>query len=194
MLVREVMTGDPVTVGPDVTVKDAIVMLDRWSITAMPVVEADGTICGVVSEADLLRAAVPPDGRAQLSRVEQHHHLPHVVGEVMSRALLTVTGDTDLAEAAEVMTSTAVKSLPVVDNHRRVVGVVSRRDIVRLVARSDDRVQEEVTELFRSLGVDWTAEVSEGVVTVTGPVGFKATSLAETAAATVPGVVSVTVA
>ena len=106
---------------------------------------------------------------------------------------LTVTGDADLAEAVDLMTSTAVKSLPVIDEHHHVVGVLSRRDVVHLLARRDDAVEREMDALFQSLGVDWLAEVSEGVVTVMGPVDERERALARTAAATVPGVVSVTV-
>lgn len=91
------------------------------------------------------------------------------VQDVMTRRPVTVRGDTDVAEAVELMTSTTVKSLPVVDEHGRVVGVVSRRDVVHALARPDD----------------------EGRVVVDGPVSARDRTIATTTVTTVPGVRSV---
>lgn len=195
MLVREVMTAQPVTVRTDTPVKEALALLDRHSITMMPVLSPAGMIVGVVTEADLIRDVVKPDVRTHMIPRQQGQPLlpPHVVVEVMNHQTVTVTPDTDLAEAANLMTGTAVKSLPVIDEHHRVVGVISRRDIVHVLARSDDVVEQEVGALFHSLGVDWLADVHDGMVTVTGPVTEKDRSLAETATSTVPGVVAVTI-
>ena len=60
-----------------------------------------------------------------------------------------------------------MKSLPVVDERHRVVAVVSRRDIVRVLARADERIEYEVDDLFRDLGVDWLVDVIDGAATVT---------------------------
>jgi CBS domain-containing protein len=195
MLVREVMTAQPVTVRTDTPVKEALALLDRHSITMLPVLSPAGIIVGVVTEADLIRDVVKPDVRTHMIPPQRGQTLlpPHAVVEVMNHQTVTVTADTDLAEAANLMTGTAVKSLPVIDEHHRVVGVVSRRDIVRVLARSDEVVEQEVEALFHSLGVDWLADVRDGVVTVTGPVTAKERSLAETATSTVPGVVAVTI-
>jgi CBS domain-containing protein len=195
MLVREVMTTEPVTVDPDTATKMALCMLDEHAITSMPVVQ-DGRIVGVVSEADLVRDAVPRDGRTQL--------LPTVddpspqlsssrVVDVMNHHPLTVEANLDLADAVDLMTSTAVKSVPVVDRAERLVGMLSRRDVVHLLARGDNLISQQLDALNSSLGVDWLVDVRDGVVTVEGPVGDKERALAKTAAATVPGVLSVTV-
>lgn len=194
MLVREVMTRWPVSVRPSTSTKEALRLLDDHSITSLPVVHADGRIVGVVSEADLMRDALPHDPRAHMIPHEggTPRH-PTQVDEVMNHHPVTVQGDSDLAEVVDLMTSTSVKSLPVVDRGLHVIGMVSRRDIVHMLARADERVQREVGELFRNLGVDWMVEVHDGAVTVEGPQGDKARALAETAAATVPGVMSVTV-
>ena len=111
----------------------------------------------------------------------------------MNFRALTVTAHTDLAGAVRLMTDNAVKSLPVVDESHRVVAVISRRDIVRVLARADERIEYEVDDLFRDLGVDWLVDVVDGAATVTGPVGPHESNLAKSAAATVPGVVRVTV-
>jgi CBS domain-containing protein len=104
-----------------------------------------------------------------------------------------VSPDDDLAAAAVLMTDTAVKSLPVVNHERRVVGVVSRRDIVRVLARSDQVISAELDELFRQLGTDWLVDVDAGDVTVTGPVGDAETAMAKSSAYSVAGVRSVNV-
>jgi len=196
MLVREVMSRKPVTVRASTPVKEALALLDRHSITMMPVVSPAGVIVGVVSEADLIREVVNPDVRSHMIPQQRGQTVlppPHAVVEVMNHQTITVRGDTDLAEAANLLTGTAVQSLPVIDEHHRVIGVISRRDIVRVLARSDDVVEQDVDALFHSLGVDWLVDVRDGVVTVTGPVDARERALAESATSTVPGVVAVTV-
>ena len=193
MLVREVMTAEPVTVRVDTHAKEALRLLDEHSITMLPVVTGDARIVGVISEADLIRDRVLPDARSTMLPPDTSSTDGSVdsVGEVMSRRLLTVAEDSDVAEAAELMTSTGVKSLPVLDGDGRVVGVVSRRDIVHVLARSDVHVERDLDELFQSLGVSWLATSDEGTVTITGPVVERERSLARAAASTVPGVVHV---
>lgn len=192
MFVHEVMTRRPQTVRASTHVSEALRLLDSRGVTSMPVVDARHRVIGVVSEADLVREAVLPDPRAGLlPDTESRPEPPTVVEEVMSRHALTVRGETDVAEAVELMTSTAVKSLPVVDDHGRVVGVVSRRDVVHALARSDDVIEAQVDELFDMLGVDWDVSVDEGRVVVDGPLSPEDRSLATTTVTTVPGVRSV---
>ena len=195
MLVREAMTPRPVTVRPDSSVKEALALLDRHSVTMLPVTSAQGVLVGILSEADVIRDRVGPDARATILPPDEARtdFVLDNVAEVMNHRSVTVREDTDLADAAELMTSTSVKSLPVVDDHNRVVGVLSRRDIVHLLARSDADVEREIDDLYRRLGVTWLVDVSDGLVTVTGPVDEKDRALAVSAASTVAGVVHVRV-
>jgi CBS domain-containing protein len=190
MLVRDVMTLRPVTVGPRTPLGRAVALMDELSVTSLPVVSPAEMIVGVLSEADVIRDALPLDRR-------RHQLLPvgdagvvvhHEVGEVMSRHPVTVSPETDLAEAAGLMSETTVKSLPVVDELDRVVGVVSRRDIVRVLARPDAAVEADVDDLYRRLGTDWLVEVTDGEAAVSGPVDRFEGSVAEAAALSVPGV------
>ena len=196
MLVREAMTPRPVTVRPDSSVKEALALLDRHSVTMLPVTSAQGVLVGILSEADVIRDRVGPDARATMLPPDEARtdFVLDNVSEVMNHRSVTVREDTDLADAADLMTSTSVKSLPVVDDHFRVVGVLSRRDIVHLLARSDADVEREIDDLYRRLGVSWLVDVSDGLVTVTGPVDEKDRALAVSAASTVAGVVHVHVA
>ena len=191
MLVRELMTSPAVTVRPDASVKEAARLLTEHGITAMPVVDGAGALVGVVSEADVIRDTVLPDQRAH----ERPVHLvsgPYgtKVRDVMSHFPLSVRTDADLAAAAELMTGTAVKSLPVVEGGA-VVGVVSRRDIVAVLARSDQRIEAEVDELLRSAGLDVEVEVLDGVVVLDGPDESHQREMARVLVSTVQGVVGV---
>lgn len=191
MLVREVMTSPAVTVPQSAAVKDAIQLLERHSIAAMPVVDEVGRLVGVVSEADVIREMVVPDQRVHERLVRLSSPPTHArVADIMSRHALTVSSGTELAQAAELMTSTVVKSLPVVDDDE-VVGVISRRDIIRLLSREDPRIEAEVDELFRQTGLDWLVDVSDGVATVDGPADDGERELARVLACTVSGVVGV---
>ena len=112
------------------------------------------------------------------------------VVEVMSRHVLTVPAGADLAEAADLMVSTVAKSLPVVEDNR-VVGMLSRRDLIAVLARRDDVIAAAVDDLVRTSGHDWVTEVADGVVTVEGPEEAADVDLAAVLVATVPGVVGV---
>jgi len=195
MLVRDVMTTPALTVREDTPLTSALVLLDEHAITMLPVVGVSGGIVGVLSEADVVRDAVPEDVRTHLIPTSgaDLDPPPHSVAELMNRRPVTVEATTDLATAAQLMTDTAVKSLPVVDEHDQVVGVVSRRDIVHILARTDKAVERDLDDLFRRVGTDWMVDVRDGAVTVTGPILPNERALAEAAARTVPGVRSVTV-
>jgi predicted transcriptional regulator len=91
-----------------------------------------------------------------------------------------------------VLVDTAIKSLPVVDDDGRVVGVVSRRDVIAVLAKRDPLIEAEVDELLRSAEVDCEVEVLDGVVRLDGPAEPHQREIARVLAGTVPGVVGVT--
>ena len=191
MLVGEVMTSPAITVHETATVKQAIELLQTHSIAAMPVIDDHDDIVGVVSEADVIREMVLPDQRAhelpvQLTAPPFHSR----VADVMSHHPLTVSSETELAQAAELMTSTVVKSLPVVDRGR-VVGVISRRDIILLLSRDDPRIEAEIDELLRQTGKDWLVDVTDGVALVDGPSNERERELAQVLVSSVSGVIGV---
>lgn len=192
---QDVMTRDPLTVTPETRVKQAVTLLAERKISALPVVDSRGHVFGIVSEADLIRDAFAHDARA--------HELPHddtgrtpalLVSEVMTSPVVTVRERTDLAEAVSLMTSRRLKSLPVVDDQGQAVGMLSRSDVLRVRARPDDVLAQEVRDLLASLEhADWLVEVYDGVVTIEGPDNELDRSVATVAANTVAGVVEVSV-
>lgn len=192
MLVAEAMTPEPVTVGIDCPVKDALGELVRHSITALPVVDGSGMLVGVVSETDLIRTSVPPDPRAHLLPRPSDTATPRTVAEVATYSPVTVRGHDDVATAVALMVAAQVKSLPVVDAAGRAVGVISRSDVARLLARPDRAIASEIAEILRTAGrPEWGVAVSGGVVAIDGPLSDADRSLATSVAHTVPGVMEV---
>jgi CBS-domain-containing membrane protein len=194
MLVRELMTTEPVTVTPGTPIKVALGLLADHGITSLPVLGRHGRLRGVVSEADLIRDRVPLDPRAHELPVDDRWHDPaRLVGDVMSVHAVTVRPDTEVAQAVHLLTSTTVKSVPVVDHDDRLVGVLSRSDVVRALARSDTELARDVETMLASVGLeDWVVEVADGMVTLSGPDDSRQAALARVVASTVPGVVDVT--
>ncbi len=193
MIVADVMTTDPVTVTPETGVKQAIELLARHQVTSLPVVSRS-RICGIVSEADLIRDLVATDARvapppdAGLDRQIR----PISVSDVMTAHVVTVRRDTELRVAVELMTSTTVKSVVVIDAHDHVIGMLSRSDVVEHYARSDRDLTRAVNEALTSVDLgDCLVEVSEGVVHIGAPNDVRDSTLARLMAASVPGVIDV---
>jgi CBS domain-containing protein len=137
MLVRDIMTSPAVTIEPDDEVAEAARVLDRLSLTSLPVVDHDLRLLGIISEADVVaRLAMASDAPDATPRVSA----------LMTRRVLSVTPDDELTMVIELMTGTVLKSLPVL-LHGRVVGMVSRRDVVRAFAHGDldERTADELS-------------------------------------------------
>src|SRR4051794_15695430 len=158
MLVHEVMTSPAVTVVPRTSLKQAMGLLDAHQITAMPVIDDAGTLLGVVSEADVLRETIPPDRRVHERLVEITAPPVHLaVTDVMTHLAITVSPDDDVSQAVELLVDTQVKSLPVV-RLGRVIGMISRRDIIAVLARRDELIEAEVDEGLRRAGVECSVD------------------------------------
>ena len=151
--VRDVMTHLVVTLRPDDSVPLAAQMLVSNRISGAPVVR-DGRLVGVVSEADLVRAYAPPVRRGApfvaphpllfiLLRGDQPKEVGAVlVGDVMTKDVISIGPEESIWEAAFKIDRHGVRRLPVVDDEGYVVGVVTRSDLVRAMARSQElRVQ-----------------------------------------------------
>ncbi|WP_067429734.1 CBS domain-containing protein [Nocardioides jensenii] len=193
MFVKDVMTENPVTVEAGASFKTGLRLLARYGVTSLPVVATDGRICGVVSESDLIRESIRPDPRMDVWLTERETIAPpHTVDEVLTAHPIVVHPEDDLAVAVELMTSTRVKSLPVVDHHDRPIGMVSRSDVVRSLARADTDIEGQVDDLLRTLGgPDWLVEVNDGIVEISGPASPGELHLARAVAGMVPGVIDV---
>jgi CBS domain-containing protein len=192
MLVKDVMTPDPITVVPSVGIKAAMTKLAFAGITSMPVVDAERHLCGIVSEADLLHDLVD-DPRAHERPIAIRPVVPaRTVDDVYTRTPLAVGPRDDVTAAVDLMEARGFKSLPVVDDEHRLVGMVSRSDVLRALARDDDVIAHDVVRLLEEMGHgSWTVTVSSGVVEIAGPQDAGERSLAHALSRTVAGVVAV---
>ena len=183
MRTRDVMSRPVVSVGPDAQLKEVAATLVEHQVNAVPVVDDGGRLVGIVSEADLLTLEAATGARPRPSSARQ----------LMSQSVYTVHQDTEVAAAARMLLRHNLKSVPVVAGGR-VVGMVARRDLLRLVARGDREVRadlerrlEEELAALRRVSLDVVA----GVVTVDGAAGPFGRQLLEGLARTVPGVAEI---
>jgi CBS domain-containing protein len=194
MRASDIMTSPPITVRPDCRIKVAASMLLEHAISAMPVVNEDGELLGIVSEGDLVPLETRSDPRRHLLPTPQDRvRVPVSIDEVMTRHVVAVPEDADVAEVARLMLDRHVKRIPVVRGNR-VIGIVSRRDLLKVLARDDDDIRHELDQLLSdellSLG-RYTAEVHGGAVVLTGPGDRTSRRLAELLARGVPGVLGI---
>lgn len=173
MRVKDVMTRYPVTVTAETTVGAALRLLSDNGVTALPVVDTRSRIVGIVSEADLILGRIPPDPIVHTgTRPFAHRNRTRagdLIEDVMSHSMVVVHPDTDLQEVARIVTSTSVKSFPVVDAADQVVGVVSRSDVVRALARDDDVLEEDISDALARAGLQrYRPTVRHGVVQLQG--------------------------
>lgn len=195
MLVHEVMTTPVITVPRTWTAKQAILLLYEKDITAAPVVDEHGRMVGIVSEMDLLRGEFEADPRAYLRLSAPPGSQPPVgVEDVMSPNVKTVREDTDILDLVELMITTGVKSVPVVRGDE-LVGMVSRRDLMGILAYGDDRIRDDVLTALRETSAEtasFEVAVTNGVVELYGGTGDDGSArIAELIVNTVPGVTRV---
>jgi len=184
MRVDDVMTTDVATVTPGASLKDVARILVERDISGVPVMDADGDVLGVVSEADLLakERAEPPTRGGPLAWlvdpievIERRKLGARLAGEVMTSPAVTIAPYRNLATAAGIMLDNRVNRLPVVSDGK-LVGIVTRADLVRAFARSDAEVLEEIRQdvLGRQMLLDDYAvgvEIDAGDVVLSGEMG-----------------------
>ena len=147
--VAEVMTANPLTTTPKTPITDVVKLLSERRISGLPVIDEQGVLVGIISETDLLwqeRGATPPNFLFILDAVipleipgrfveELHKVMGSTVAEVMTKNPVTIRPEQTVQEAARLMMQKEVHRLPVVDKDDALVGIVTRGDIVRAMAR-----------------------------------------------------------
>ncbi|MCX4418724.1 CBS domain-containing protein [Streptomyces mirabilis] len=188
-IVSDVMTHTVASVGRWASFKDMMGMMQDRRVSALPVLEGEGRVIGVVSEADLLPTEElrdsPEKGYALLRPAEVAKAGALTAGELMSSPAITVQANATLAEAARIMAHEKVKRLPVVDEAGLLQGVISRTDLLKVFLRKDEDIAEEVRReivayLFPPPASSIHVDVHDGVATLTGRV--RDTSLVPVAA------------
>ena len=195
------MTADAISVAPDATLKEAAALLAARRISGLPVVDGEEVV-GMVSEADIVaRSTGRPERRGLLAELfsggQADEDATAVrVREAMSSPAITIALEAPVAEAARVMVERRVNRLPVVDGSR-LVGIVTRADLVKAFVRPNEELEREIREdvAVDALWIDSRAlevSVDHGVVRLAGEVERRADAeLLERFAAAVPGVVAV---
>ncbi|MEE1744256.1 MULTISPECIES: CBS domain-containing protein [unclassified Streptomyces] len=201
--VAELMTRDVVRARRDLPFKEIVSLLAENAVTAVPVVDELDRPMGVVSEADLLRKSADlsdPNGRTPIPHLEAWERAKAEgarAEELMSAPAVCARPEWTVTEAARLMEVQDVKRLPVVDETDKLLGIVSRRDLLRVFLRDDDAIREEINRdlLQQTMGLApsaVTVEARQGEVVLRGSVEFKSLiPIIERLCRSVDGVVSV---
>lgn len=204
MKVQDIMTREVVTVGPEAELRDVARILVEKGISGLPVCGVQRELLGIVSEGDVLvKEGGPRDERNFLGRLRSAE-AKHVrkagalkVQDAMTTPVVTISPYASVAEAARCMSGLGIKRLPVVTDDK-LVGIVSRTDLVRAFVRTDEEIRQEIREdiLRRTLWLEApeavTVEVERGAVRLNGQVETATDAvLVHKLVSRVPGVVSV---
>lgn len=177
--VSDVMTRTVVVVSESASFKDVVRRMHEYRVSALPVVDADGRLVGIVSEADLILKEDPElVASAHLFEGRHRRHERRKAAGLTSRDLMTspvvsVGPDATLGEAAGLMHRKAVKRLPVVDPDGRILGILSRADLLKVFLRDDVDIEGEIREdvIRRTLWIDpdtISVTVRDGVAMLEG--------------------------
>ncbi len=182
--VKDVMTTRVVAVRGNATFKDLATLLTEYRVSAFPVLDNDGKVIGVVSEADMLsKEALVAALGVQAARLGRIAGSPHhdefakaaavTAADLMTKPPVVVTPDEPVTSAARLMYHGRVKRLPVVGEKGQLVGIVSRADVLSVYSRPDSEIQQEITknviqnEFFADPD-QFTVSVKDGIVTLEG--------------------------
>lgn len=207
LTVADVMTSPVFTVRRDTPLKDVARLLIQHGVSGVPVVDDDGSVLGIVSEADFLikEQGLEEVHHRRLERLmgesdETRHQLDKVeardAGSAMTAPAVTISPGRPIREAAALMTSRRVNRLPVVDDGR-LAGIVTRADLVRAYLQSDEELVRAIRQdvLLRILWLDpagFDVSVANGEASISGRVERRSTAeIIEETVRMVPGIVAV---
>jgi CBS domain-containing protein len=167
--VQSVMTEAVVTVFPDTTFKECVDMIRVHRVGALPVVDTSGRLLGILTESDLLRKEEGSTSRNQPKAAARR------AAEAMTRSVITLTTESSIGEAARLMHASSIRHLPITNAEGRLVGIVSRADLLKVFLRSDESIRREIDEVMlpKTFGIPRGAleiSVREGVVQIGGEV------------------------
>ena len=174
--VRDVMTATVATAGRNMPYKQAAKLMTGQRVTALPVVSESGRVVGIVSEADLVHKVEPRprrgagvSGRARRDRAKAR---ARTAGELMTSPAITIEPDASLSAAARLMNAHHIRRLPVVNTAGDLIGIVSRRDLIKVFLRPDEEITAEVSDVLGQILLDDAGQVTvfvlDGVVTLGG--------------------------
>jgi CBS domain-containing protein len=179
--VKDVMSTHVIAARKDASFKEMAEKLHEHRVSAFPVVDNDGKVIGVVSEADLLTKEALDSGNAGmpgmisgiLQRKEEERAAGLTAGDLMTHPAVTVQRDDSVEHAARLMYVRRVKRLPVTDTDGHLVGIISRADVLGVYSRPDEEIRKEICDEvipngFLADPARFTVTVHEGIVTLEG--------------------------
>ena len=178
-VVRDVMSAHPISVRKTASFKEIVARLREYRVSAFPVLECDGTIIGVVSEADLLAKEAldvgQPGVRGLITGIVRRRAFRKAAGvtagDLMTSPAVTAGAEDTVEHAAAVMYNRGLKRLPVVDATGRLTGIISRTDVLAVFDRPDEEIRIEITGqvIPRLSEPSWyVVRVKDGIVTLEG--------------------------
>jgi CBS-domain-containing membrane protein len=177
--VKDIMTNVVVAVREQADYKEIVTVMRRRHVSGLPVLDDSDRVIGVVSEADLLLKEAFPDAIDKPGRLPWHRKKLTEAGavsaaELMTAPAVTITPDTAVQDAARTMHLRRVKRLPVVDEGGRLVGIVSRTDVLSVFDKPDEFILAEIVGgviagEFAFDPADFDVLVQSGIVTIAGP-------------------------
>jgi CBS domain-containing protein len=190
MKAKDAMTSPAITVNQDASLREAGDVLARHAISALPVVDDEGLLVGILSQMDLIRFNTSEGPRPAGAESGGDELEGMRVADVMTVEVVTVAPDTELHTVAMRLSDSHVRQVPVVQDTRP-VGIVSRRDLIKWMARSDAALALDVIaaleeEARRLSNLD--VSVHHGVAHIDGEAGQDILALAAKVARRVPGV------
>ena len=146
MKAKDIMTHDPITIGPKTTIREIAEILTEHNISGLPVVGEDGSLLGIVSEGDLMRKEIAPktpDVFIILGAIIYYNGLKEyqqafrkmsatTAEEIMTARVVTVQQHEDVSQVGQIMLDHAIKRVPVLAGNQ-LVGIISRSDIVKML-------------------------------------------------------------
>jgi CBS domain-containing protein len=175
--VRDVMTADVVTADRNMSYKQAAELLTGQRVNAIPVVAKGGRVVGMMSEADVLRKAERRPwrrggGLSSRARRDRAKAKARTAGQLMTSPAITIHPDAPLSAAARLMNVHRFRQLPVVNAEGDLVGIVTRRDLMKVFLRPDEDLTAEVSHVLTQILPEYAGQVtigvSDGVVTLDG--------------------------
>jgi CBS domain-containing protein len=177
--VRDVMTTSVVSVDRITPYQEIVRLLAEHQISGLPVLRMGRHVVGMVSEADLLAAEDKSARQIRMDaaigrrwRIRKPQHTALTAGALMTSPAITINQETSIPAAARVMTTHHIRRLPVVDPDGKLIGIVSRRDLLAVFLRPDADVTGDVRQVIGEIPFTDPASliviVRQGVVTLTG--------------------------
>jgi CBS domain-containing protein len=174
--VSDVMTKDVLSIGPADRLRRAATVMRESRVGGLPVVDGDKVV-GMITESDFLNiAADTPDGERHgfLDALFGGHRAANpstLVGEAMTKDPITVTDSMTIREAARTMKRHKIKRVPVIGDDR-LVGILSRADVMKVFAREDDAIAADVADILHRYRFDHQVEAttSDGRIVIAGEV------------------------